>query len=59
MAQTIRFTCDCGRECVLDENTQIAFGPGSYDLRCGLTEDCVGDEMAMDCLDEIQAHDEE
>jgi len=41
------FTCDCGAECTVDADTEIAYGPGSYDLRCGRNDDCRGDEKVL------------
>jgi hypothetical protein len=43
-----KFTCDCGAECTVDATTEIAFGPGGYDLRCGRNDDCRGDEKVLD-----------
>ena len=41
------FTCDCGASCVVDADTEIAYGPGGYDLRCGRNDDCRGDEKVL------------
>lgn len=42
-----KFTCDCGAHCRVDADTEIAYGPGGYDLRCGRTDDCRGDEKVL------------
>ena len=41
------FTCDCGAVCTVDADTEIAYGPGGYDLRCGRNDDCRGDEKVL------------
>lgn len=42
-----KFTCDCGAKCTVDADTEIAYGPGGYDLRCGRNDDCRGDEKVL------------